>query len=101
MQNGNDRVTVAVLDNQVKHLAKRIDEKVGGLDTKIDRLTDKVEKGLDRSAEVEKCIAVLKSDYDNLDGKVDDMDDRYKKINIATSFGAALAFVLAALGIRQ
>jgi len=93
----NDHTTIAVLGNQVEHLS----EDIGGLDTKIGRLTDKVEKGLERSSEVEKCIAVLKTDYEGLDKKVDNMDDRYKKINIATSFGAALAFVLAALGIRN
>jgi len=77
------------------------------LGVKIDHLTDNVEKAvvrmdkhLERSSEVEKCIAVLISDYDNLDKKVDNMDDRYKKINIATSVGAAIAFVLAALGFR-
>ena len=101
MQNGNDRVTVAVLDNQVKHLAKRIDEKVGGLDTKIDRLTDKVEKGLDRSAEVEKCIVELKTNYDNLDEKVDDMKDKNKLANVGIMVGEVFIGVMAALGIRQ
>ena len=101
MTDGNDRVTVAVLENQVSHLAERIDDKVGGLDEKIDHLIDKVDDGLEKNADVDKCIAVLISDYDNLDKKVDNMDDRYKKINIATSFGASVAFVLAALGIRQ
>ena len=101
MENGNSRVTVAVLGTQVKYLS----ENIGGLDKKIDRLTDKIEKGLERSTEVEKCIVVLKNDYDNLDNKVVNMDDRYKKINIATAVGATIgttfATVLAIFGIRQ
>lgn len=101
MEDGNSRVTVAVLGTQVKYLS----ENIGGLDKKIDRLTDKIEKGLERSTEVEKCIAVLKNDYDNLDNKVVNMDDRYKKINIATAVGATIgttfATVLAIFGIRQ
>lgn len=101
----NDNVTVAVLKNEVGHLSERIDEKVGGLDIKIDRLTDKVENGLKRSGEVEKCIVALNTNLDNLDEKVDNMDNRYKKINIATAAGAAIgtgfATVLAIFGIRQ
>lgn len=90
MPDNNDaRVTNAILGVKMEHLA-----------TKMDKSIDKLDKHMERSAEVEKCIAVLKSDYENLDGKVDNMDDRYKKINIATSLGAAIAFVLAALGLR-
>ena len=90
MPDSNDaRVTNAILGVKMEHLA-----------TKMDKSIDKLDKHMERSAEVEKCIAVLKSDYENLDGKVDNMDDRYKKINIATSLGAAIAFVLAALGLR-
>ena len=84
------KVTNAILGVKMEHLT-----------VKVDKAIDKLDNNMERSAEVEKCIAVLKSDYDNLDERVDNMDDRYKKINIATSLGAAIAFVLAALGIRQ
>ena len=90
MTNDTDaRVTNAILGVKIEHLTSKMDKAIDRLDTHMER-----------SAEVEKCIAVLKSDYDNLDGKVDSMDDRYKKINIATSIGAAIAFVLAAFGFR-
>ncbi len=90
MPDSNDaRVTNAILGVKMEHLS-----------SKMDKTIDKLDKHMERSTEVEKCIAVLKSDYENLDGKVDNMDDRYKKINIATSLGAAIAFVLAALGLR-
>jgi len=101
MENGNARVTVAVLGNQVANLSAHI----GALDIKIDNLTNTIEKRLERTTEVEKCIAVLKHELDNLDDKVDNMDDRYKKINIATAVGATIgttfATVLAIFGIRQ
>ena len=87
--NSDARVTNAILGVKMEHLS-----------TKMDKTIDKLDHHMERSAEVEKCIAVLKSDYDNLDDRVDSMDDRYKKINIATSVGAAIAFVLAALGFR-
>ena len=90
MTNNTDaRVTNAVLGVKLEHLSDKMDKAV----TKMDR-------HMEQSAEVEKCIAVLANEYDNLDKKVDNMDDRYKKINIATSLGAAIAFVLAALGFR-
>ena len=83
------KVTTAVLGVKIDHLSKTVEKSI-----------KRQEEHMERSAEVEKCIAVLKSDHDNLDDKVDNMDDRYKKINIATSLGAAIAFVLAALGLR-
>ena len=89
MPDSDARVTNAILGVKIEHLS-----------TKMDKTIDKLDDHMERSAEVEKCIAVLKNDYNNLDDKVDNMDDRYKKINIATSIGAAIAFVLAALGIR-
>ena len=90
MTDNNDaRVTNAILGVKIEHLSD-----------KMDKTIVKMDAHMERSAEVERCIAVLKSDYENLDDKVDDMDDRYKKINIATSIGAAIAFVLAAFGFR-
>ena len=90
MPDNNDaRVTNAILGVKIEHLS-----------AKMDKTIDKMDKHMERSAEVEKCIVVLKNDYSNLDDKVDNMDDRYKKINIATSIGAAIAFVLAAFGFR-
>ena len=89
----NDNVTVAVLKVEVGYLSERIDEKVGGLDTKIDRLTDKVEDGLERSAEVEICLAVLKN-------QVDDNSKRTQKWDIANSaLGLLLASALAYFGL--
>ena len=86
---GNQKTTVAVLGVKMDHLANTVVEACA--DMKVHSR---------RCVEVEKCIAVLKNDFDNLDEKVDNMDDRYKKINIATSVGAAIAFVLAALGFK-
>ena len=83
------KITTAVLGVKIDHLS-----------SKIDNIVAKMDKHMDHCAEYEKCIAVLKNDYENLDEKVDNMDDRYKKLNIATSVGAAVAFVLAALGFR-
>ena len=83
------KVTTAVLGVKIDYLTKNITEH-----------TEKLDAHMRRDTEIEKCIAVLKNDYDNLDDKVDNMDDRYKKLNIATSVGAAIAFVLAALGFR-
>ncbi len=83
------KVTTAVLGVKIDHLTKTVTEAVGEMKVHMKRTSD-----------VESCIAVLKSEHDNLDDKVDNMDDRYKKINIATSVGAAIAFVLAALGFR-
>ncbi len=85
----NARVTNAILGVKIEHLS-----------SKMDKTIEKLDDSMERSTDVEKCIAVLKSDYNNLDDKVDNMDDRYKKINIATSIGAAIAFVLAAFGYR-
>ena len=90
MTDNNDaRVTNAILGVKMEHLSG-----------KMDKAIDRLDAHMERSAEVEKCIVALKSDYNNLDDKVDSMDDRYKKINIATSIGAAIAFVLAAFGFR-
>ena len=83
------KVTTAVLGVKIDHLS-----------SKIDNIVAKMDNHMDHCAEYEKCIAVLKNDYENLDEKVDNMDDRYKKLNIATSIGAAVAFVLAALGFK-
>ena len=87
--NSDARVTNAILGVKIEHLSEKMDKTIVRMD-----------KHMDHCNGYEKCIAVLKSDYDNLDDKVDSMDDRYKKINIATSIGAAIAFVLAAFGFR-
>ena len=87
--NTNARVSVAVLGNKIDNLTKVVEIACVDMHEQVKRCT-----------EVEKCIAVLKNDFDNLDEKVDNMDDRYKKINVATSVGAAIAFVLAALGFK-
>ena len=90
----NSRTTVAVLGTKMDHLTKTV---VGAVEEMKDQSK--------RTAEVEKCIAVLAIEYKNLDEKVDNMDDRYKKINIATAIGATVgttfATVLAIFGIRQ
>ena len=90
----NSRTTVAVLGTKMDHLTKAV---VGA----VEEMKDLAK----RTTEVEKCIAVLAVEYQNLDEKVDNMDDRYKKINIATAVGATIgttfATVLAIFGIRQ
>lgn len=103
-ENGNARVTVAVLGNRVNNLSKEI----GGLVKTIDRLTEKIDERLERTTEVEKCIAVLKNDYDNLGEKVDDMKydlkdlkDKNKLANIGIAIGEIVVGIMAAIGIRQ
>lgn len=101
MDDNNTRVTNAVLGNEMVH----VKESLNRLDGTISDAVGEMKNQARRSTEVEKCIAVLKTDFDNLDEKVDNMDDRYKKINIATAAGAAIgtgfATVLAILGIKQ
>ena len=92
--NTNTKITVAVLGQKMDSLTNTV----------MDACSDMKDQSK-RTSEVEKCIAVLASEYKNLDEKVDNMDDRYKKINIATATGAAIgttfATVLAIFGIRQ
>ena len=95
-ENNDARVTNAVLGVKKVHVKKSLDRLDGTISDAVDEMKDQAK----RTTDVEKCIAVLKSDYNNLDDKVDNMDDRYKTINIATSIGAAIAFVLAAFGFR-
>lgn len=90
----NSRTTVAVLGTKIDHLTKTVESAVA-----------EVKEQSKRTTEVEKCIAVLTIEYESLDKKVENMDDRYKKINIATAIGATVgttfATVLAIFGIRQ
>ena len=90
----NAKTTVAVLGVKMDSLTKTVEDAIVDMRDQSKRTT-----------EVEKCIAVLAIEYRNLNEKVDNMDDRYKKINIATAVGATIgttfATVLAIFGIRQ
>jgi len=90
----NSRTTVAVLGTKIDHLTNTVESAV-----------DEMKEQAKRTTEVEKCIAVLTIEYESLDKEVENMDDRYKKINIATAIGATVgttfATVLAIFGIRQ
>ena len=79
----NARVTNAILKVKIEHLEK-----------KLDKAIDRMDEGLKRSAEVEKCMAVLMHD-------VDDLNRRTQKWDIANStLGLLLASVLAYFGLR-
>ena len=90
----NSRTTVAVLGTKMDHLTDTVEDAVKEMK---DQAT--------RTAEVEKCIAVLSVEYQNLDEKVDDLADQNKKYNIGTALGAGFAAVLATvlgiLGMRN
>ena len=79
----NTRVTNAVLGVKIEHLSG-----------KVEKAVDRMDKHMERSAEVEKCIAVLKRD-------VDDLDDRVNRWSIANSAGVLVASVLAYFGLRS
>ena len=80
----NTRVTNAVLKVKIEHLEKKLDKT-------IDRWDDHMK----RSIEVEKCMAVLMHD-------VDDLNRRTQKWDIANSaLGLLLASVLAYFGLRS
>ena len=79
----NTRVTNAVLGVKIEHLSG-----------KVDKAVDRMDKQTERSAEVEKCIAVLKRD-------VTDLDERVNRWSIANSAGVLVAAILAYFGIRN
>jgi len=80
----NTRVTNAILKVKIEHLEK-----------KLDKAIDRWDEHVERSVEVEKCMAVLKRD-------VDDLNKRTQKWDIANSaLGLLLASVLAYFGLRS
>ena len=92
--NANAKTTVAVLGVKMDYLTNTVEAAVGKMDAHLGRTT-----------EVEKCIAVLAHDFENLDEKVDDINERNKKYNIGTAIGAgfasAFATLMAILGYRS
>ena len=79
----NTRVTNAILKVKIEHLEK-----------KLDKALDRMDEHMERSVEVEKCLAVLSRD-------VDDLNRRTQKWDIANSaLGILLASALAYFGLR-
>ena len=95
--NTNTKITVAVLGEKMDSLTNTVVEACS--DMKIHTK---------RTSEVETCIAVLKSEFENLDDRMydmktdmNDMKDKNKLANIGIAAGEILIGILAAIGIRQ
>lgn len=80
----NQKVTNAVIKNEIDHLIK-----------KLDKAIDNWDELAEDSADIKTCIAVLKS-------QVDDLKRTTQKWDIANSaLGLALMSVLAYFGLRS
>jgi len=82
--NTNQRVTNAVIQNEIGHLIK-----------KLDKANDNWEKLAEDSAEVKTCMAVLKSNVDDLKKKTQIWDLGN------SALGLILASVMAYFGTRN